>query len=328
MGGFSYDRDDYGSSSSWSSSNSSYKSSGGGSYSGYAATKMSASSLSDDYRPNHHVKSNEKYSIVIIIDVTGSNRDLAKILYDKMPMMYGNIEQKGYCKEGFDILVMAVGDEKYDDYPLQVGKNFSKGVEIDANCLEGIVQEGGGGGNSYEGYPYAAAYLNHYFDKKPENIPIVFFCGDEKAEKGVESFYLKKLGMDEIKEDIKDVWTPLRKKMDDNVFMLLGKYSGSYFDTEITNCWKSILNPEKVVKIEEEMAVADTILGIISMLTQSRDLDSYKVDMLDRGQTQHRIESVSNSLKSLSTALSVVNVTNGAVTTTAEKKTTSKAKRL
>jgi len=70
------------------------------------------------------------------------------------------------------------------------------------------------------------------------------------------------------------------------------------------------------------------MLGIISMVSSARDLETYKIDMKDRGQTQARIEGVSKSLKGLSTALVPVKVTGTVATTSSEKRSTQKGKRL
>ena len=70
------------------------------------------------------------------------------------------------------------------------------------------------------------------------------------------------------------------------------------------------------------------MLGVISMVSSARTLETYKVDMLDRGQTQARIEGVSKSLESLSTALVPVKVTGAIAKTASDKKSTQKGKRL
>lgn len=120
----------------------------------------------------------------------------------------------------------------------------------------------------------------------------------------------------------------LRRKVNDNVFMLLNKYGSNCFYDEVTTAWQNLLAPEHVIKIGEEKAIVDLMLGIISMLSASRDLESYKIDMKDRGQTKERIEGVSSSLKGLSTALVPVKV-NGTITkTSSNNKTTQRGRRL
>ena len=85
--------------------------------------------------------------------------------------------------------------------------------------------------------------------------------------------------------------------------------------------------PEHVIKIEEEKAIVDLMLGIISMVSNARTLEAYKIDMKGRGQTQARIEGVSKSLEGLSTAIVPVKVT-GTITKTSSGKREKKGKRL
>ena len=213
MGGCSYDRDVYDSSSS----------SGWGGYGGssYATSKMSATYLAPEMKPNRTIKSMTKHPIVIALDVTGSNISFAKIVYDKMPMLYGQIEQKGYLDD-FDICFMAIGDVYTDNYPLQVA-DFAKGIELDS-WLEKVVLESGGGGNDGESYELGAYYLNKYMEMDKDAKPIIFFIGDEKTHGAVTSENARAVGMD-CNESVSNVWQQLRKKANDNVFMMLNKYT-------------------------------------------------------------------------------------------------------
>lgn len=320
MGGPTYDRDVYSSSSSSSWGSISYSSSGSSfGASSYSKSKLSSTSLDSSMKPNGKIlKSKTKTPIIIVLDVTGSNIDFARVVYDKMPMFYGQIEKKGYLKD-FDISFCAVGDAKYDDYPLQIG-SFAKGIELDS-WLEKVVLEGGGGPFGRESYELAAYYLyrNTEFEKGAK--PIIFFIADEKPYEKVNPNEVKEIGIDGYQEV--EPFGKLRKKVNDNVFALLNDVS-----EDIKSCWEDLLAPQHVVEISEEKAIIDLMLGIISMVSSSRDLETYKIDMKDRGQTQARIEGVSKSLKGLSTALVPVKVIGTVTTTSSEKRSTQKGKRL
>lgn len=320
MGGYSYDRDVYSSSSSssWSSSKSSFGASD------YSAKKLSSTTLDNSMLPNKKIlQSKAKTPIIIMLDVTGSNINFARVVYDKLPMFYGQIEQKGYL-EDFDISFCAVGDAYHDNYPLQIG-DFAKGIELDS-WLEKIVLEGGGGFFGEESYELAAYYLlkNTKFENGAE--PIIFFIGDEKPYPTVNRSQAEEFEIEFFQRV--EPFGELRKKVHDNVFLLLNKACGKYFEQDIIDCWKKLLAPEHVIKINEEKAIIDLMLGVISMVSSSRTLEAYKIDMLDRGQTPARIEGVSKSLESLSTALVPVKIDGTVSTTTSTKKTTQKGKRL
>ncbi|MCI9177372.1 MAG: hypothetical protein HFJ28_02075 [Clostridia bacterium] len=319
MGGPTYDRDVYG-----SSSSSGWGSSFGAS--SYSAEKMSSSLLHSSMLPNGKtIESKTKNPIIIMLDVTGSNIDFARVVYDKMPMFYGQIEQKGYL-EDFDIAFCAVGDAYSDKYPLQIG-DFAKGIELDS-WLEKIVLEGNGGGQRRESYELAAYYLCCNAKFAPGSNPIVFFIGDEMPYAKVSEHQAEKFDLPKPEGGYQP-FRQLREKVNDNVFMLLNKYNGRQFEDDITSCWTKLLVPEHVVRISEEKAIVDLMLGIISMVSNTRSLDTYKIDMLDRGQTQKRIEGVTNSLKNLSTALVPVKVTGTiAKAGSSNRKATQKGKRL
>lgn len=333
MGGFSYDRNDYddSSSSGWGSS-SSYSTSS--SYSAKADKKMGASCLDKKMRADKRVKSNSKNPIVICLDVTGSNIDFAKIVYDKMPMFYGQIEEQGYLDD-FDICFMACGDANSDSYPLQVC-NFEKGVKID-EWLESIVLESGGGGQKKETYEMAAYYMLNNMDFEPGARPIIFFLGDEGYYSNVDVALMeRKTGYEEPDSNEKkedhdslQVFKDLRKKCDDNVFMMLSPYEsylGAYVGKDIRDQWERTMAEGHVIPVNEDKAIIDLLLGVIALVSQTRTLDTYKIDMGNRDQTQARISTVGKSLDNLSTALAVVNVSAPALT--AEKKTASRGKRL
>lgn len=81
-----------------------------------------------------------KNPIVVALDGTGSMGDSAKIMFDKMPMFWGQIEQKGYLKDPAMSFAI-IGDENCDDAPLQV-TDFEQGLPID-NWLKKLWLEGG-----------------------------------------------------------------------------------------------------------------------------------------------------------------------------------------
>jgi hypothetical protein len=288
MGSYSYDRDVYSSSSysNWGSSS-------------YSASKLSASTLDKSVNPKGKViESNSKNPIIIVLDVTGSNINFARLVYDKLPMFYGEIEQKGYL-EDFDLCICAVGDATCDDYPIQIGSP-AKGLEIDS-WMEKLVLESGGGGQKKESYELMAHYLINNTKFRKDANPIVFFIADEKPYD-----YVKKCEAEEIGSPIQEEYNPwpeLNKKFKDNVFVMLNKYCGRYFDQDIANKWKSILPPEHTLRIPEEKAIVDLMLGVIAI--QKQELEDYAVDMLNRGQTKQRIEGVKDSLQRLSNSTEI-----------------------
>jgi len=287
MGGSSYDRDVYSSTSSsnWGTST-------------VSTAKLKSSTLDSSMDPRGRtLKSNAQTPIIIMLDVTGSNINFAKLVYDKLPMLYGQIEQKGYAKD-FEIAICAVGDAYSDQYPLQVSE-FAKGIELDS-WMEKLVLEGCGGGQTKESYELAAHYLTERTEFRVNAKPIVFFIGDEAPYPTVNKEQAEHFDIPFSKPI--DPFPAMRKKFEDNVFMFLNKYCGRSFVPEITEAWVSRLAPEHTIKVNEEKAIVDLMLGVLAA-TAKVTLKTYTIHMLERGQDKARIKSVSKSLKNLTTAL-------------------------
>lgn len=291
MGGSSYDRDVYSSSSysNWGSSST-------------AQSKLNSTSLDSSMSPKGKViKSKSKNPIIIMLDVTGSNINFARLVYDKLPMFYGEIEKRGYFKD-FDISICAVGDAYCDDYPLQIG-DFAKGIEIDSQ-IEKIVLESGGGGQRSESYELAAHYLVNSVEFSEDASPMVFFIADEKPYDKVSPSQAEEIG---LPASSYDPFPALNKKFKDKVYVMLNRYCGREFDSDITDKWKSKMPTQHVIRIPEEKAIVDLMLGTIALESQN-DLDVYAIDMKNRGQTQARIGGVTSSLKELSDSMALQKV--------------------
>lgn len=310
MGSCSYDRDVY--------SGSSYDSWGASSVS---ASKFS-SSLDESMLPNgKKIVSNSKNPIILVLDVTGSNINFARLVYDKLPMFYGQIEEKGYLDD-FDLCICAVGDAKCDDYPIQIGTP-AKGLEIDS-WIEKLVLEGGGGGNVTESYELMAHYLLNNTEFRKDATPMVFFIADEKPYDKVSAREATEIGSP-TQSDY-DPWSELSKKFGDNVYVMLNKYCGREFRSDITNKWNEVLSPQHTIRIPEEKAIVDLMLGIIALRT--KELESYALDMKGRGQTALRISGVTSSLEALASSTALVSVSGDVPMTLSMKNKGVKGKRI
>lgn len=287
-----YDRDVHGSSSSesWGSST-------------YAAEKLSSSTLDKTMEPKgKKIRSNSKNPVIIMLDVTGSNINFARLVYDKLPMFYGEIFDHKYL-EDFDISICAVGDAFCDDYPLQIS-DFAKGIEIDS-WIEKIVLESGGGFGLRESYEMAAHYIFNNFEFDKDAKPIIFFIGDEMGYENVDKSQAKELEIPV--QDGYSPWVDLNKKMNDRVYMMLNKYCGREFRNEIVEYWQKNMPSQHVVKISEEKAIVDQMLGIIAV-EGKKSLKTYALDMGSRGQTKERIAGVISSLQELATTMALQSV--------------------
>ena len=290
MGGSSYDRDVYSSSSSgaWS-----------GNFGSDASKKAFRGTTLDEsmFPYGRTLRANCRVPILVMLDVTGSNIDFARIVYDKMPMFFGQIEQQNYLDD-FEIAVCAVGDAYSDKYPLQIPE-FGKGIEIDS-WLTKLVLEGGGGGQKRESYELAAYYLAKHFEFRDDAEPIVFFIADESPYAQVSDSQVRNIVADEPVEDQRPFET-LAKSIHNRLYLILNPYGGRSQDQSIYDDWRNVVDPEHIVRfgIGQEKSIVDTMLGIIALSFGTRSIAAYKNDMVGRGQTQERVSAVIANLGTL-----------------------------
>lgn len=298
MGGNNYDRD-------VGKSSSSGHFSIGGSSSSKSKKDLGRVGLHPDLNPfGKIITSLKECPVVIVLDVTGSNIEFARIFYDKAPMLHGQIEQQGYLKD-FDICFIATGDANGDYAPLQVC-NFEYGIALD-NQLKKLFLEGGGGGQEMETYELATYYLLKSCNMPNAKMPLCFIIGDEAPYPYLHPEIVESILGENISEPIsnRSIFSDLFKKFYGNAFFIQNPYCGT--ESGYTTQTKSIkekwieafgaLNSEKIIPVYEEKSIIDIILGKIAMVARARDMNSYLDDMKGRGQSTKRIENVQKSLK-------------------------------
>lgn len=283
MGGDYYDRDVY-------------TDNTGVGYSTTASVSISVNKLKDEMNPlrfENPIICEKENPIVFAIDMTGSMGDWSKIIYDKMPMFYGQIMQNNYLKEP-SISICGVGDYTSDEAPLQVS-NFCEGLKVDEELKHLYIEKGGGGGYQ-ESYELAAYFYNKHCELRGYEFPFFFITGDEGFRDTIKTKYISKfLGLFE-KTDVSSsvVWDSLKKKF--NVFFVKKPYD-SPNENIVRKMWEEALGVERILDIQNAKACIDIILGAIAITSGARTLDEYLKDMEQRGQTKNRLEEVKCSLE-------------------------------
>lgn len=141
--------------------------------------------------------------IVVALDVTRSRGDDTKLMYDKLPMLMGQISVHQYV-ENPGISFAAIGDATSDRAPLQVSQ-FEADNRLD-EALSRMWIEEGGGGTGQESYELCAYFysrtntvrLNKGIGKKG----YFFFVGDEGFYPKVDRDQVRRLIGDELPADI------------------------------------------------------------------------------------------------------------------------------
>ena len=253
--------------------------------------------LQQDLNPQRwkdiNLQSNFESPIVFALDVTGSMGDWTKIIYDKMPMFYGQIMLQNYLKDPA-LSFCAVGDYTCDEAPLQVTE-FGQGTNIDS-LISKMYLEGGGGGSYFESYELAAYFYNTHVDLNNSVLPFFFVTGDECFYEKIPEKHITKILGKPINENFiiaRDCW----KLKNYNVFLIKKPYDEERREVVIKKQWIETLGEERVLYISNPKACVDVMLGAIAITSGVRTLESYEKDMMDRGQTKERIIEVSEALR-------------------------------
>lgn len=172
------------------------------------------------------IKTSAKTPIVIAMDVTRSRGDDSKILYDKLPMLYGQIMMQNYVKEPA-LSFAAIGDIPCNDIgPVQVC-DYAQGNDLD-DWIKKLWLEEGGGGTGEESYEMMAYfYANHSTLEcnKDNNKGFFFITGDESYYKLVNKDEVKKVIGDDIPESMSTQYVFKKLQQKYNVFFLMPKKS-------------------------------------------------------------------------------------------------------
>jgi hypothetical protein len=219
--------------------------------------------------------------VIVAVDVTASMAEWPQVIYDKLPMFYGQIMMQGYLTDPALCFVgIADVDEDDPECPLQA-TNFAQGAAIDAQISK--LRLGGGGRSGFSGfsgfngfgkwmqrvqrlggatsigaheaYQLCAHYfLNSVDSPSATRKPIMFITGDE--------FYYENVVPDQVKkyldphyrgaeyhrtrstESSVDVFRALTQKYD---VIHLHRSTEMYLDQDDAICaqWEAVLGREE-----------------------------------------------------------------------------------
>lgn len=229
---------------------------------------------------NRRLVSTCKSPIGYGFDETGSMGDLPKIIFDKWPMMAGELARMEYLEDP-QVSLAAIGDVLSDSDPVQIC-DFSPIRKLD-DWLSRLYLEGEGGGQHYESYEFIAYFYARLYDMENAVTPIFLFTGDESFRDQLYGAELRKhFGGEHSDVDAYTIFNELKKKFKRNVFLLHRRYSDPNLNSDITLQWEKILGKENVINLASDKAIADTTLGIFAIASGSRTLDEYIEDMQSR----------------------------------------------
>lgn len=206
-------------------------------------------------------------AIMVMLDVTGSMGSIPEYL---IRHKLGDLMETLIAHKVPDahVLFGAIGDQSFDDYPIQVGQ-FEAGTDELNLWLSKIVLERGGGGDSMETYPFAwligARHTSIDCFEKRNQKGFLFTIGDEAPHITLYADSLEKfLGYPEGRNiDTAELLQEVQRSY--NVYHLHIQ-EGSYRDRpEVIEPWRKLLG-ERLILVEDKNTVAETIATIVAVL--------------------------------------------------------------
>lgn len=227
----------------------------------------------------------ESLAIAVLFDVTGSMRDVPRILQTKLPQLLGLLLRKGYVAHP-QILFGAIGDATCDRAPLQIGQ-FESDNRMDDD-LARILLEGGGGGQKTESYELAMYFMARHTSidcwEKRGKRGYLFLIGDEMAYRRVKASEVRAVIGGERQEGmpVEGIVAELTRTWD--TYYILPQGASYVGDREVLGFWRGLLG-QNVIELADLDAVCETIALTVGLGEDSIDLDEGLEHLRDVGST-------------------------------------------
>ena len=276
--------------------------------SAFAHSDSGASTVHPDLDPNGVRRRDSRDSaehprslaIAVLFDVTGSMRDVPRVLQAKLPQLLGLLLRKGYADDP-QIMFGAIGDATCDRAPLQVGQ-FESDNRMDDD-LSRILLEGGGGGQKTESYELAMYFMARHtaadcFDKRGKR-GYLFIIGDEMAYPRVKRAEVSEVTGDGLQADI-----PLAQIIGEltrrwHTYYILPEGASYVGDPEVLRFWRGLLG-QNVIELADLGAVSETIAVTVGLGEDAISLGDGLADLDDVG--SHAAPAVSKALAAIGSA--------------------------
>jgi hypothetical protein len=235
--------------------------------------------------------------LAVLFDVTGSMGVVPRTLQTKLTELFGLILRKGYLEHP-QVLTGAYGDARCDYVPLQVSQ-FESDNRID-DALDKVFLEGNGGGNGGESQVLAWYYIATHTAtdawEKRQKKGYAFFIGDEWTH-DITTEQIKRLVGDgePLLEDLslKGIAKALLEKWEAYVFVIDNLSAKGQRSVER---YTEIFGKDRVLVVEDENAIAETIALAVGITEGVIDLDDGVDDLKSVGASDDAIRQATKAL--------------------------------
>lgn len=234
--------------------------------------------------------------IAVWFDETGSMGNTPRVLQTKLTELFGLLLRKGYVEHP-QILMGAYGDGETDRVPLQASQ-FESDNRID-DALDNIFLEGNGGGNGGESqwlaWYFMATHTATDSWEKRQKKGYAFFIGDEVSLKPDNRHVADFIGDGEplLQLGHKGIVKALLEKWDAYVFVIDNLTAKMQHSVEF---YTKLFGSDRVLVVQDETAIAETIALTIGMNEGTIDLDDGVSDLQELGVSDAVINQTTKAL--------------------------------
>lgn len=233
-------------------------------------------------------------AVAVLLDVTGSMRNVPSMIQKNLPGLMGMLLRKGYLTDPH-ILVGAIGDAHGDKYPIQIGQ-FESGIEID-DQISNLLLEGGGGAGIQESYELAMYFMAKHTEmdclKLRGEKGFLFIIGDEQFYSTVEKDQIEKyIGPVQAGMSTKDMMKELQAKYE--VFFVMPKMTANYGEERILEPWREFLG-QNILLLDDPNGICELIASTVAV-SEGLELEKVGEDMTEAGVTKETATAVSKAL--------------------------------
>ena len=207
--------------------------------------------------PKKHISTKSKNPLIIAVDVTGSMSSWPGEIFDRLPLLYNTLSQ---YREDLEICFAAIGDEKVDNWPLQV-TDFASGYDLEQ--LLGSLYGEGGGGDAPESYGLFAHWVNsHITVPDLDEQPFLIVFGDIDMHAMVSAKAIKHYLGDNVQSNLDALyeWQKVTKNWNTWFLRRPTNKKGDRVDKQ----WGEAIGKQKVFHIEDEQRAVDYAMGLIA----------------------------------------------------------------
>jgi len=224
---------------------------------------------------NRAIDSGAYFPVVINFDTTGNGMcNLPQFFWQDVPELVDKVKRTlpALFEDLPTFYFTGIGDIKYDFAPLQVTTGSAFTTESIRNELSKLwLEQGGGGGTEIENLCESHEMMAYFLAKRFSAIktthrtyPTCIFVTDEAPRSTLEKAELDwYFGGKNADTDAETVFAELKRRFNDNVFLIFRHSFGTKENNAILTQWRALIGDDKILLLPNDRLITAAIRELI-----------------------------------------------------------------